>query len=68
MPKKRDVLLPDHPAYTDAVDAMRRYHEALEEGASAGEVERLRQVAESLFQAVTNYQLGALGGSSATLH
>lgn len=68
MTKKRDVLPPDHPAYTDAVAAMRRYHEALEEGACAEEVERLRLVAESLFQAVTDYQLGALGGPSATFH
>lgn len=68
MPKKFDVLLPDHPAYTRAVDALRHYHEAQKDGSSAVEVERLRQVAESLFQAVTDYQLRALGGPSGTIH
>lgn len=47
--------------YTDAVDAMRRYHEAQMAGCPAEEVERLRQIAEAHFQAVNEYQFGALG-------
>lgn len=47
---------------------MRCYHEAQDAGASAEEVERLRLVAEALFQAVTDYQLRAFGLPSANVH
>lgn len=47
MTQKTPVLHPDHPMYTEAVEAMKRYHEALASGCSAGEAERLRQIAES---------------------
>jgi len=40
-----------------AVDAMRTYHEAEDAGLPAAEVEHLRLLAESLFQAVSDYQL-----------
>ena len=62
------VLLPDHPMYTDAVEAMKRYHQAQADGVSGAELERLRLLAEHRFQAVTDYQLRALGGSSETSH
>ena len=62
------VLLPDHPMYADAVEAMRRYHQAQAEDVSEAEVERLRLLAEHSFQAVTDYQLRALGGPSETSH
>ena len=68
MPKRHEILLPDHPAYTNAVEAMRCYHEAQDAGASAEEVERLRLVAEALFQAVTVYQLRAFGLPSGNVH
>ena len=45
------------PLIQQAVDAMRQYHEAEAAGQPAEEVERLRQQAESLFQAVSDYQL-----------
>lgn len=45
------------PLIQQAIDAMRRYHEAQDYGAPAEEVERLRLLAESLFQAVSDYQL-----------
>lgn len=45
------------PLIQQAVDAMRDYHQALDLGASAEEIERLRLLAESLFQAVSDYQL-----------
>nr|QFX76824.1 hypothetical protein [Pseudomonas putida] len=47
---------------------MRRYHEAQDAGASAAEVERLRLIAESLFQAVTDYQMRAFGSRGGTIH
>ncbi|WP_231138364.1 MULTISPECIES: hypothetical protein [Pseudomonas] len=68
MPKRSNILPPDHPAYTEAVEAMRRYHEAQDTGAPAIEVERLRLITESLFQAVTDYQMRAFGRGSGTTH
>ncbi|MDD0976205.1 hypothetical protein M5G11_00580 [Pseudomonas sp. TNT2022 ID681] len=51
-----------------ALEAMRRYHEARDSITPAEEVERLRLEAESLMQAVGDYQQGALGGPTATRH
>jgi hypothetical protein len=62
------VLLPDHPMYTDAVDALKRYHQAQAEGVMGAELERLRLMAEHRFQAVTDYQLRALGGPAEPSH
>jgi len=62
------VLLPDHLMYTDAVEAMKRYHQAQTEGISGAELERLRLLAEHQFQAVTDYQLRALGGPAKPNH
>lgn len=45
------------PLIQQAIDAMREYHQAQDNGAPAEEVERLRLLAESLFQAVSDYQL-----------
>ncbi|EJT86032.1 hypothetical protein PPS11_01654 [Pseudomonas putida S11] len=63
-----NVLPPDHPMYTDAVEAMKRYHQAQADGVSGAELERLRLLAEHRFQAVTDYQLHAFGGPSETSH
>lgn len=66
---KRPVpLLPDHPMYTDAVAAFKRYQEARDAGAPADELEQLQQCAEFLFQSVTDYQLHALGGQLLNRH
>lgn len=62
------LLPPDHPMYTDAVEAMKRYHHAQSEGISGPELERLRLMAEHRFQAVTDYQLLALGGPAEKGH
>lgn len=45
------------PLIQQAVDAMRQYHEAEAAGQPREVVERLRLLAESLFQAVSDYQL-----------
>jgi len=45
------------PLIQQAVDAMRKYHDAEAADQPAEEVERLRLLAESLFQAVSDYQL-----------
>lgn len=39
MSKLPEILLPGHPAYIEAVEAMRRYHEAQDAGAPANKVE-----------------------------
>ena len=56
------------PLMQQALQALREHREAQQSGAEPEEVERLRILAESLFQAVTDYQLRALGGPSNTLH
>ncbi|MCU0120536.1 hypothetical protein N8H74_19915 [Pseudomonas sp. B2M1-30] len=56
------VLMPDHPLYTEAVEALKVYHQAEAAGVVGIELERLRLMAEHRFQAVTDYQLRALGG------
>lgn len=45
------------PLIQQAVDAMREHHEAQDRGDPPEEVERLRLLAESLFQVVSDYQL-----------
>lgn len=68
MTKKASALYPDHPMYSDAVDAMKQFHEAQARGCPAEEIERLRQIAESQFRAVNEYQLRALGCNSRISH
>jgi hypothetical protein len=48
------------PLIQQAIDAMRLYHDAQDYGAPAEEIERLRLLAESLFQEVSDYQLRAV--------
>ncbi|NTY90428.1 hypothetical protein [Pseudomonas putida] len=68
MSKLPEILPPDHPLYVEAVEAMRRYHEAQATGAPENDVERLRLIAESLFQAVTDYQMKAFGKGGRSTH
>lgn len=62
------VLPPGHPMYADAVDALKRYHQAQASGVTRAELERLRLLAEHQFQAITDYQLRALGGPKKASH
>ncbi|WP_425048894.1 hypothetical protein [Pseudomonas mosselii] len=74
---KRDfigVVEASEPLLKEAFDALRAYHEALDAGRPAEEVERLKLVAEYLFQTVCDYQmrvinkvLGRGGGASALI-
>jgi len=56
------------PLIRQATDALRLYHQAKAGGAPEQEVERLRLCAESLYQAVADYQLRALGEPGSTRH
>lgn len=49
------------PLIREATDALRTYHSAEAAGAPAEEVDRLRLIAESASQAVTDYELYSLG-------
>lgn len=51
-----------------AIDATRKYHEAKDMGAPAAEVERLKLLADSLYQTVTEFQLKSRGGAEDTHH
>ena len=52
----------------EAITSLRRYHEAQAAGAPPEQVERLRLMAESAYQAVSDYQLYALGHQPLTRH
>ncbi|OLS63921.1 hypothetical protein PSEMO_12350 [Pseudomonas putida] len=58
----RDKIEASEPLMQQAIEALRRYHEAKAAESSPDEIERLRMLADSLFQAVSEYQLRALGG------
>ncbi|WP_336333816.1 hypothetical protein [Pseudomonas putida] len=58
----------DDPLMQSAINALKRYHEAIDAAAPEEEVERLRNEAESLFQAVSDYLLRVTGGGVGPLH
>ena len=62
----QEKMAAGEPLMEQAMDAMRRYHEARDSLTPAEEVDRLRLEAESLLQAVCDYQQTALGGLAAT--
>lgn len=66
MPKQSKISPPDHPTYTEVIEVMRRYRKAQDTGAPAIEVERLRLIAESLFQPVTDNQIRGFGRGDGT--
>ena len=51
-----------------AIDATRMYHEAKDMGAPEAEVARLKLLADSLYQAVTEFQLKSRGEAGGTHH
>ncbi|WGV23115.1 hypothetical protein QIY50_24645 [Pseudomonas putida] len=55
------------PLIQQAIEAMREYHQAQDHGAPPEEVERLRLLADSLYQAVLDYQLIQAGRAPATI-
>lgn len=62
------MIMPDHPAMLEAVNAMRRFYEAQQAGLPAPQVERLRQCAVRQFQAINDYQLAILGRQPLVRH
>lgn len=64
----QEKMAAGEPLMQQAMDAMRRYHEARDSLTDAEEVDRLRLEAESLMQAFSEYQQAVLGGPAATRH
>ncbi|MCK3864667.1 hypothetical protein [Pseudomonas sp. B329] len=64
----RELIEAGDPLVQQAVEALRQYHAAQSAGAPAKDIERLRCNAESLFQAVNEYQRCSLGGLPSTRH
>ncbi len=56
------------PLLRQAFEALRQLHEAEDAGVSEPEVERLRLLADSLYQAVIDFQLINAGHSPSTIH
>ncbi|UVK85738.1 hypothetical protein LOY46_17280 [Pseudomonas sichuanensis] len=56
------------PLMQERIAALRRYHEAQATDQAPDQVERLRLIAESAFQAVTDYQLYVLGHQPLVRH
>ncbi len=56
------------PLILEALEALRLYREAETSGRPQEEIDRLKILAESLVQAVTDYQLLAVGDDSIKLH
>ncbi|MCE1055911.1 hypothetical protein V0R52_14220 [Pseudomonas asiatica] len=55
------------PLIQQAIDAIRQYHESQDSSAPPEEVERLRLLADSIYQAVIDYQLIQAGRAPATI-
>ena len=56
------------PLILEALEALRIYREAKNSGRPQEEIDRLQILAESLVQAVIDYQLLAVGSDSIKLH
>lgn len=63
-----EMIAAGEPLMQQAMDALRRYHEARDSLTPAEEVDRLRLEAESLMEAVQEYQRRALGAPTHPLH
>lgn len=55
------MIMPDDPIMQEAMQALKRYHQAIASKEPRAEIERLRVEAEQQFQAINDYQLAALG-------
>lgn len=64
----RRMIMPNDPIVVEAVEAMKRYHEALEADEPPAEIARLRLLAEQQFQFISDYQLAALGHQALKRH
>lgn len=68
MNKLAEMIMPGDPLMLEAAEALRKFHEAKAASKSPQEVERLRLLAESLFQAINEFNLKVLGQPSHGRH
>lgn len=61
------IIEAGEPLIQQAIDAIREYHQAEDRGAPPEEVERLRLLADSLYNAAIDYQLVAAGQPPSTI-
>lgn len=64
----KSMIKPDDPIMLDAIEALKRYHQALASAEPEPEIERLRIEAEQKFQSINEYQLAALGHQPLVRH
>lgn len=62
------MALAGEPLLQQALEAIRAHRKAVERGAPEDEIDRLRLMADSLFQTVVDYQLLKAGGLSESIH
>ncbi|MNM00610.1 hypothetical protein D3C76_1188110 [compost metagenome] len=62
------MALAGEPLLREALEAIRAFHQAEDDGASADELGHLRLLADSLYQTVLDYQLRMSGDLTAPLH
>lgn len=62
------MLMPNDPIMLEAIEAMKRYHEAQAECRPQAEVDKLRLIAEQHFEHINQYQLAGLGHQPLTRH
>lgn len=61
------MALAGEPLLREALEAIRAHHAAEEKGSPEEEVERLRLLADSLYEAVIDYQLIVAGQAPSTI-
>lgn len=62
------MALAGEPLLREALEAIRAFHQAEDDGASADELGHLRLLADSLYQTVLDYQLRVSDDLTAPLH
>ena len=55
------ILMPDDPIMLEAIESLKRYHQAQASCMPMAEIEKLRLIAEQHFEQISQYQLAALG-------
>ena len=63
-----EMIEAGEPLLQQAIEAMRHHREAEAAGKSPAEIQRLRLLADSLYQAVTDYHPQAIADGLQTLH
>ncbi|WP_175649495.1 hypothetical protein [Pseudomonas sp. Marseille-P9899] len=63
-----EMLKEGEPLMRQAMDAVRRYHEARDSSLTDDEVDRLRAIAEALMRELRDFQVGVIGKIGSITH